>query len=152
MLPPPLSPPPALPPVDVVFKPRLTGALPSDVTRNLLVGFPLALERVRELASCRSLFEPFVVSGVERLSTTLYAPENAKRTNNSCDRGALAYTYVGSPVTLLCAGFGTLRRDQAAIVLIHEALHFAGLPEAPSTRDALTSRQINRLVQDACGF
>ena len=142
----------ALPPVDVVFKPRLTGALPSDVTRNLLMGFPLALERVRELASCRSLFEPFVVSGVERLSTTLYAPENAKRTNDSCDKGAMAYTYVGSPVTLLCAGFGTLRRDQAAIVLIHEALHFAGLPEAPSTPDALTSRQINRLVQDACGF
>ncbi len=142
----------ALPPVDVVFKPRLNGALPFDVTRKLLGGFPLALERVRELASCRGLFEPLVVSGVERLSTTLYTPENAKRTNDSCDKGAMAYTYVGSPVTHLCAGFGKLSREQAAIVLIHEALHFAGLPEAPSTPDALTSRQINRLVQKACGL
>ena len=57
----------ALPPVDAAFEPRLNGTLPSDVTRNLLMGFPLALERVRELASCRGLFEPFVVSGIERL-------------------------------------------------------------------------------------
>lgn len=134
------------------IKPTVNSSLSSSATATLGEAFPIALERVRSLPGCRSLFDAFVVSGNQRLTSTFYAPPSAARRGTSCSKGALAFTHVGSPVTHLCSSFGTLSREEAAIVLIHEALHFAGLPEAPSTPGALTSRQINQLVQEACGF
>lgn len=134
------------------IEPKLNGTIGATVTERLFEGFPFAIEKVRANKTCLALFEPFLVSGVERLQSTFYAAPSAERTDDSCDRGALAYTHVGSSVTYLCTGFGALSREQAAIVLIHEALHFAGLPEAPSTRNALTSKQISELVKEGCGF
>ena len=71
---------------------------------------------------------------------------------DSCDKGALAFTHVGSSITHLCTGFGGLSLDQATIVLIHEALHYAGMEEGPSYKGALTSGAINELVYESCGF
>lgn len=132
--------------------PNLRGALPSAVEDNLREAFALALDRVREVPTCRSLFEPFRSSGNQRLTTTLYSPPGARPRRGSCSKGALAYTNVGSSITHLCVGFGGLSLEQAAIVLIHEALHFAGMEEAPFFDGALTSKEINELVRDECGF
>jgi hypothetical protein len=133
-------------------EPSFNMSLSSSATATLREAFPIALERVRSLADCRSLFDALVVSGNERLTSTFYVPPTAAQTANSCSKGAVAFTHVGSPVTYLCSGFGALSPEEAAVVVIHEALHFAGLPEAPSNPEALNSRQINRLVQEACGF
>ncbi len=133
-------------------EPTVNGTLTSSVTDKLAESYPYAIEKVRANLGCLELFEPFLASGVDRLERTYYAPPNPARTYSSCDRGALAYTHVGSPVTHLCPSFGTISREEAAVVLIHEALHFAGLPEAPATPDAPTSKEISRQVIGACGF
>jgi hypothetical protein len=133
-------------------EPSLNGKLPSSVTTTLVEAFPLALESIRRNRACLALFEPFLVSGVDRLKTTFYAPPSAGRKDDACGENTLAYTHVGSPVTHLCAGFGTLSRENAAVILIHEALHFAGMAEAPQFPDALTSQEIHRLVIESCGF
>ena len=61
-----------------------------------------------------------------------------------------AFTEVGSSVTYLCRDFGRLAPEQAAIRLVHEALHHAGLPEAPADPTALASAEINELVARDC--
>jgi len=132
--------------------PNLRGGLPTAVEDTLREAFNLALERVRRVPTCRSLFEEFITSGNQRLTATLYSPPAGARTSDSCKKGALAYTHVGSSITHLCTGFGGLSLEQAAIVLIHEALHFAGMEEAPFYEGALTSKEINELVRDNCGF
>jgi hypothetical protein len=136
----------------IPVEPTLKGPLTSSVTDKLAESFPFAIDKIRENPSCLELFEDFVASGVERLASTYYAPPNPARTYSACDRGALAYTRVGSPVTHLCSSFGTISREEAAVVLIHEALHFAGLAEAPSTPGAPTSKEISERVIEACGF
>jgi len=135
-----------------VTAPNLRGVLPSAVKDTLREAFRQALHRVREVPNCRSLFEEFALSGNQRLTTTLYVPPNESCADDSCHKGALAFTHVGSSTTHLCAGFGGLSLDQATIVLIHEALHFAGMEEAPFYGGARTSRAINELVFDRCGF
>jgi hypothetical protein len=135
-----------------VPRPNLRGALPSAVEDALREAFQVALDRVREIPGCRSLFEEFARSGNQRLTTTMYSPPGEKSSNTACSRGALAYTHVGSSITHLCRGFAGLSTDQAAIVLIHEALHYAGMKEAPFYRGARTSKKINELVRDRCGF
>ena len=42
--------------------------------------------------------------------------------------------------------------ETAAVAVIHEALHHAGLTEAPHDRLAMTSIEITEMVEDACGF
>jgi hypothetical protein len=133
-------------------KPTLHGSFSASVIDVLSEGFILALDRVRHAPACRTLFENFAVSGNERLISTFYSPPRAELTHTSCDEGALAFTHVGSPVTHLCQQFGTLSPEEAAVVLIHEALHFAGMPEAPSTEGAMTSHEISVLVHGVCGF
>jgi hypothetical protein len=44
-----------------------------------------------------------------------------------------------------------LDTDKAALVLLHEALHFAGLTEQPHDPRAMTSSEINDMVKDRCG-
>jgi hypothetical protein len=36
------------------------------------------------------------------------------------------------------------------MTLVHEALHLAGLSEAPPDREALSSSEINSLVESSC--
>jgi len=140
------------PEAPISAEPTVNGTFASSVTEKLNESFALAIDKVRRNPKCLELFEPFLVSGVDRLESTFYAPPNPERTYDSCDRGALAYTHVGSPVTHLCSEFETVSREEAAVVLIHEALHFAGLSEAPSSPGALTSNQISQMVIGACGF
>jgi hypothetical protein len=46
---------------------------------------------------------------------------------------------VGSPSTFVCRLFQRLGDERAAVVLIHEALHHAGLTEYPQDPEAMTS-------------
>jgi hypothetical protein len=59
---------------------------------------------------------------------------------------------VGAAPTFLCTGFSSLTDEHAALVLVHEALHHAGLTESPSDPSGMSSAAINEMVRTACGF
>jgi hypothetical protein len=59
---------------------------------------------------------------------------------------------VGGSTVGLCAQFGRIPVAEAAQVLIHEALHNAGLSEQPHDPDGLTPDEIDDMVARACGF
>jgi hypothetical protein len=138
--------------VSLKIQPHTSGPLTTRSARNLFTGFAVALERVREIPSCSDLFETFTTSGVEKMTHTFYVAPNAIENREFCVGGVTAFTQVGSRVTRLCPAFGDVDRQTAALLLIHEALHSAGMPESPSTAGARTPSEINRLVKRACGL
>jgi hypothetical protein len=83
------------------------------------------------------------------LSTTLYYPAALKLERDLCRR-AEGYTTVGGAPTFLCRRFSKLPDRRAAMVLIHEALHHAGLDERPHDPEGPSSREINDMVSEAC--
>ena len=129
----------------------MIGLLPTRVRHRLDLGFALAVQRVHEEPACRDLFSSLGADGVDRLSRALYLPPQAGE-ERYCGTGVVAFTGVGQPHTRLCPAFGSLATDRAAIVLLHEALHFAGLGERPSDPSGPTPLQINELVETACGL
>jgi hypothetical protein len=131
--------------------PHVYGQLSDGSVRNVRLGYVLALEMVRPGSPCSALFAPFHAVAVERLSSTFFAAPTERERTCLCVGGVGAFTAVGSRVTKLCPEFGALHPRVAALTLVHEALHSAGMPEAPGTPGALTSRQINALVAGACG-
>ena len=67
------------------------------------------------------------------------------------DREA-AVTSEGSAPTFVCRKFSRISKREGAMILIHEALHHAGMGEWPKDPKALTSQAINQLVEEACGL
>ena len=127
-----------------------------------MAGFELAIERVRGVEACGELFASLGADAVETLATGLYFPvDSYRRELEICgrnvaanSRGAdnLAYTTVGGAPTFLCRHFARVSTETAAVAVIHEALHHAGLPERPHDRLAMSSTEITEMVREACGF
>jgi hypothetical protein len=130
--------------------PRIHGALSDRSIRNLRLGFSLAREAVRATPPCELLFATLGASGVESLAATHYAATTNRDRAHVCAGGVAALTTVSGRVTWLCPEFGNLHPRAAALTLIHEALHSAGMPEGPATVGALTAGQINDLVEGSC--
>jgi hypothetical protein len=126
------------------------GVMP-DVALKIRTGFAVAVGRARSMSDCAALFEDLGADPVELLGRALYYPAALNRQNPSCRNGVQAFTAVGSPITWVCDRFARLQADEAALVLLHEALHFAGLPEQPHVPEAMTSSEINDMVKDRCG-
>lgn len=118
---------------------------------RLTAAFELALTRVVESPECGGLFAALGADGAESLSTTLYFPAPGTRKETTC-RNAAAYSFVGEAPTFLCREFESMTDQHAALVLVHEALHHAGLTERPSDPLASSSVVINEMVRKACGF
>jgi len=114
---------------------------------NLRRGIRIAEGRIREIAGCRELFEALGSDGSGELNQSDY---HWAARGGDCRREASAYTWVGASRTCLCPNFGHLSSRGAAVTLIHEALHHAGLTEQPSDPLAMTSGQINQLVATSC--
>lgn len=132
------------------LRPRVHRTLSASSFRNLRLGFVLALEMVRTSRTCRALFDPLAGSGVESLAATHYAATTDRDRARVCAGGVAAFTTVGGRVTWLCPEFGNLHPRTAALTLVHEALHSAGMPEDPAAAGALTAGQIDDLVEGAC--
>ncbi len=130
-------------------QPIVKGELSSLVESRLKEAFPIARQRLREHPTCGQLFEPFGKDGTAALAVTRYLPATLVQENRHCRR-ASALTGVRSPVTRLCRSFARLPNEIAAQVLIHEALHYAGMTESPSDPTALDSASINQLVAKSC--
>ena len=119
-------------------------------TEKLEEAFEIAVERVQEIPQCGGLFFEIDADGVEMLSTTIYMPTHPFDEQSLCQTAA-AFTWVGGAHTRLCRRFTSLSDERAAMTLIHEALHHAGLTEAPADPEAMTAREIDNMVEDACG-
>lgn len=129
---------------------RAAGGMPGGMQRQLEGAFALANQTVEGLEPCRELFAELLQPAERSLALTLYVPATGMQERRICGRGVAAFTEVGSRVTYLCRGFSRLAAPQAARTLVHEALHLAGLEEAPTHADALSSAEINDLVTSSC--
>jgi hypothetical protein len=134
------------------YSPCIGGTLDRKTLKALHEAFPVAVERVRRHPQCRNLFAQFETDGLEKLAASLYYRPTPAMEIGVCRRGAVAYTFVNRPQVGLCKGFASLNSVQAASVLIHEALHHAGLTERPGDPQGLHPRQIDSMVGEACGF
>jgi hypothetical protein len=123
----------------------------SKIRSKLTTAFDLAVARVEESPQCAALFDEIGTDGIDMLAATLYFPAPAAKKTTTCRRSE-AYTYVGEAPTFLCDNFRSLTAEQAALVLIHEALHHSGLEESPWKPGAPSSAAINQAVRTACGF
>jgi len=138
--------------VAAVPAPNERTGLSFAVGLNLRRAFPVAIRRLLELPECRALFDGLALDGDAALRRTLYYPPDALGFEEPCRLGGNAFTAVGRVQTGLCPRFAGLPVERAALVLIHEALHFAGLPERPATPGAMTSTEINDRIAERCGL
>lgn len=118
--------------------------------RKLHRAFEVAHRRLHDVESCRELFRDLRHDAFAALHFTRYLPAPLIAEQRICRHHVSAYTRVGSRTTRLCRSFAHLAVERAAVVLLHEALHYAGLPESPANPDALSSAAINQLVAASC--
>ena len=117
---------------------------------KLRAAFNTALERMQEIPECGALFAELDADGVEMLTTTLYTPTHPFDEQSLC-QSSVAFTWVGGVHTRLCRRFASLSEERAAMTLIHEALHHAGLTEKPMDPGGMSAREIDGMVNSACG-
>lgn len=129
--------------------PRIATDIPSRERRALVRAYTRAVEQVGAHEGCQQLFGEFSVDGVELLSRTYYLRARP-RDQEICASGAVAFTRVHDPRCWICSRFGSLSVNAGAMILIHEALHLAGMPEDPAGEEALSPSGINSLVRQAC--
>jgi len=114
-------------------------------------GYRVALRKVDAVDSCQALFTRLGSDGVEVLQSTTYTMASGEWQEHVC-RGAEAFTTVGGSRVWLCRGFGWMEDGEAATVLLHEALHNAGLGERPLDPSGPTADEIDEMVKRACRF
>jgi len=146
----------------VPVEPWIHPQMEPGVRARLEAAFDLAVERVCEIEACADLFTRLGADGIDMLKTGLYLQVHSYRheivvcgrnpATNSWGAKILAYTKVGGSPTWICRHFSRVSTETAAIAVIHEALHHAGLKEWPHDRMALTSVEITEMVTTACGF
>jgi hypothetical protein len=134
----------------VEIEPWIHGGLPVDVKERVAAGFAIAVRKVQDVPECRGLFDELGADALETLRTGLYLPITSHRKEKAVCKGAMAFTNVGAASTFLCRDFSRMSDERAAMYVIHEALHHAGLTEQPHDPGAMTSRAINRMVTNAC--
>jgi hypothetical protein len=133
-----------------------------DIRAKLEAGFDIAVERVRDVAACGDLFTHLGADGLDMLKSGLYFQVASYRheivvcgrdpASNSSIASVLAYTKVGGTPTWICRNFARVSDETAAVTVIHEALHHAGLNEKPHDRMAMSSVEITEMVRSACAF
>ena len=147
---------------EIEARPWIHPSMPEGVRSRLEAGYALAVARLYESATCRELFARLGADPFETLAAGLYFPvDSYRREVEVCgrnlaanSRGAenLAYTKAGGAPTFLCRHFAWVTTETAAVAVIHEALHHAGLTEWPADRLAMSSPEITAMVEAACGF
>jgi len=130
------------------LNPWISDLMSRRVKEKLRSGLELARRRLVENHECHDLFTRLGADGIDKLAEALYYPANPYRELHVCKR-AVAYLKMGGSETWLCRGFSELSDSQAAMTLIHETLHQAGLGEYPR---GPSSAGINAMVKRACGL
>jgi len=137
---------------NISVEPWIHGGMDEGLRDSIEVAFEIASQRVQDVQSCSDLFAQFGVNAMETLDRAVYMPVfSSHKVKKVCGQN-LAYTFVGAPSTFICPKFERVSDQHAAMVIIHEALHTAGLEEAPTNPGAKTSQQINSMVAKNCHF
>jgi hypothetical protein len=131
-------------------RPLLHSSLPERIQVRLRQGLPVALGRLQDHRSCRALFERLGKDGATTLLGTSYYPASDPQESRYCRRSAYAFTEVGGSAVVLCRRFGHLSAGEAAIILLHEALHDAGQTEYPKDPSAPDAAGITKMVMKGC--
>lgn len=130
-------------------RPWIHGSMSAEVTDKLEAAIDIANDRVARVPACAALFSDLGASARETLESVLYLPAPPESEASAC-RHAMAHTFVGDSRTWVCRAITAISDSQAAMVIIHEALHHAGLSERVRDRRARTSTDINALVSMRC--
>jgi hypothetical protein len=134
------------------FEPRISPEITGENRGRLMAAFQLALERVNEVPECRELFDELGAVAIDTLGHFFFFPIGKLEARANVCRTSVAYTYVGGGPTWLCRKYWRLTEKDAAKIIIHEALHHAGLTERPKDPGGMTSAGINRMVSKRCGL
>jgi hypothetical protein len=134
------------------LRPTVSPLVLPKAQRKLGRAYALAAGRLAKQPTCRALFDRLGSNGLAMLEETLYLPASRKSEHTICNHAARAYTYVGSDTTMICGNFQDLPDHKAAVLLIHEALHFAGLNDEKHDPHGPSSKEINKLIERACGL
>jgi hypothetical protein len=134
------------------ISPWIQNAMNPSLAAKLRSAINLAADHLEIEEACRGLFAVLGADGTATIagSTYFHVPNHYLETT-ICDTRH-AYTYVGGGPVWVCRNFQWLSTEQAAAVVIHEALHHAGLTEKPSDPHGMTSLDINRMVMKRCRF
>jgi hypothetical protein len=133
-----------------IFKPTISSKVSVKNRRKILGAFDVALERVQVVPECRELFTELDADGVNALDMVVFLPIGRAEARGNVCKGTSAATLVGGGPIWVCRDFSRLSDIQAAMVIIHEALHHAGLGEYPQDPDGMTSVVINQMVMKEC--
>ncbi|MCH7667291.1 MAG: hypothetical protein IH936_15350 [Acidobacteria bacterium] len=112
----------------------------------------LALKRLSQRPACRALFDKLGRSGAQLVADATFRIASPAESRRFCRRGGAAlFTTVGGEEVTLCIGvFLRLPTKTQAALLLHEALHHAGVSEQPWDPDGLTSPALTQLVERKC--
>jgi hypothetical protein len=111
----------------------------------------MALERLGREERCRQIFAEHGADGARLLLEADYRVALPNEAGGLCEQGASAFTGMTTGRTALCQdAFLKLPASRRAIVLLHEALHVAGMGQHPIHPGAMTARQINGMVASSC--
>ncbi len=135
-----------------ICKPTISSEVSVKNRRKISDAFDVALERVQEVPECRGLFAELGSDGMDALARVIFIPIGRAQAQGGVCRGSSAYTLVGGGPIWVCREFSRLSDTQAAMVIVHEALHHAGLSEYPLDPDGMTSTLINQMVMKHCGL
>jgi hypothetical protein len=135
-----------------VRTPRIGKSMAVDDSFALKFAYRGAIKKLEQNESCRALFDGLLLDGLEALKRTQYRAVQSTEERAPCVGGVAAYTAVGASRVMICSHFHTLDRPTKTAVLIHEALHNAGLSEAPVDPDAPTAAEIEEMVEEACAL
>jgi hypothetical protein len=125
--------------------------MPCSVHRRLVTALELAEDAVQREPACEQLFRDLDADPRMLLSGARFTVANARHELSICP-DAEAFTVVGGRVTALCRSYAGLTDLEAAAVILHEALHHAGMNEYPLDEEAPTSSEITHLVRTRCGL
>ena len=134
--------------------PRARVGMDIDSRDALVVraAFRIAFQRVLQVPTCTALFTGLNKSGHTALMSTSYSSSRPGPERALCNRGVLAVAQTGGAEIRLCPKLQTLSQEGVAAILIHEALHTAGLGEYPVDPEGPTSEQITLAVLEACSL
>ena len=135
------------------IRPTIEGGMPMKYRFVLNSALGVASNRLAKLESCSGLFSEMGADGHEQMASAAYHMASTDQEESICyQRKADAFTEVRGTRIGLCNKFAKLTKSEAAVKLIHEALHHAGMSERPMDPTALSSREINQLVRASCAL
>jgi hypothetical protein len=128
---------------------RFSDRVPCALRTSVIEALETAVAALRREPECRALFDELGRDGLELLSVTRFVAADARAEVTICSH-AVAFTMIGAQWTGVCRSFAHITNLDAATVLLHEALHHAGVGEWPHDRTADRSRQITAEVGRRC--